>query len=421
MHLNTHLDFDVLAHETDDTVSVLLELSAPEQPVDVSRTPGTLVVVLDRSGSMKGDRLDGAKTALLAVVDRLDPQDRFGLVTFADEVQVVVPAGPLADKQAVKQVIAEVYAGGCTNLSAGYFRGLQEAKRVTDTGATLLLVSDGHANAGVCDLNSLGGVARKAHTDGVTTTTLGFGRGYDERLLSALASGGSGNELFADTADDAVQQIAGEVTGLLSLSAQAGSLLIRMSPYVRAVQIVNELTSVAVPDGVLVELGSFYSGETRKLILTFDVPGIAALGLAEIASLEFRYVALPALEQQTVTVPVHVNVVPGDQAAGRVPDPVVRTELAFQQAQRAKRDASSALSAGDVDAAGTALTTGRRIIEQAVRSAPPALAGELRDELEMLDKLTEESRFGDVSFAAKLGSTDSTLKSRTRGRRRPSA
>ena len=109
----------------------------------------------------------------------------------------------------------------------------------------------------------------------------------------------------------------GEVTGLLSMAAQAGSLLLRMSPFVRAVQVLNELPSVAVSDGILVELGSFYSGEVRKLVLTFDVPGIPALGLAEIATLEFTYIALPMLEQHTVTVPLHVNVVPGDQAAGR--------------------------------------------------------------------------------------------------------
>ena len=57
-------------------------------------------VVLDRSGSMDGERLDAAKQALGALVDRLDPTDRFGVVAFDDEVQVVVPAGALHDKAA---------------------------------------------------------------------------------------------------------------------------------------------------------------------------------------------------------------------------------------------------------------------------------------------------------------------------------
>jgi Ca-activated chloride channel family protein len=417
MHLTAHLDLDVLAHESDNQLSVLVELQAPELSTDHDRAPSTLVVVLDRSGSMAGDRIEGAKTALLALVDRLDPRDRFGLVAFDGQVEVVVPAGPLTDKPAVKQAIAGVYDRGATDLSGGYFRGLQEAKRVAGAaGATVLLISDGHANAGICDPGQLGDVARKAHADGITTTTLGVGLGFDERLLSALAAGGAGNELFAETADEAVQHIAGEVEGLLSLAAQAGSLLVRMSPLVRAVRIVNELPSVAVSDGSLVELGSFYAGETRKLVLTFDVPGIAALGLAEVASLEFTYVALPALEQHTVTVPLHVNVVPGDEAAGRIPNPTVRTELAFQQAQRAKREASSALSAGDTATAASALRIARRLVQDARAEAPPELLAELYDELAVLGRLEEESRYGDVARAAKLSSMDSAHKSRTHGR-----
>lgn len=422
MHLSAHLDLDVVAHDAEDRLSVLVELTAPELRTDVARPPSTLVVVLDRSGSMAGDRIEGAKTALLSLVDRLDPRDRFGLVTFDHHVDIIVPAAPLTDKPTVKQAIGCVQDGGSTDLSAGYFRGLQEARRVGgDTGATVLLISDGHANAGICDPGQLGDVARKAHADGITTTTLGFGLGYDERLMSAIAAGGAGNELFAESADVAVQHITGEVDGLLSLAAQAGSLLLRMSPYVRAVRVINELPPVAVSDGILVELGSFYSGEVRKLVLTFDVPGIPALGLAEIASLEFTYIALPAVEQHTVTVPLHVNVVPGDQTAGRIPNAVVRTELAFQQAQRAKRDASSALSVGDVRTAGSSLRAARQVVEAACASAPPAMVGELRDELVVLSQLEDEARFGDVSRAAKLSSMDSSYKSRTRGRRRPSA
>jgi Ca-activated chloride channel family protein len=421
MDLNAHLDLDVVAHETDDQLSVLVELTAPELSSDVTRPPSTLVVVLDRSGSMAGDRIEGAKTALLSLVDRLDPRDRFGLVAFDDTVDIVVPAGPLTDKLAVKQAIAGVHDRGSTDLSSGYFRGLQEARRVAgDAGATLLLISDGHANAGICDPGQLGDVARKAHTDGITTSTLGFGLGYDERLMSAIAAGGAGNELFAESADDAVQQIAGEVTGLLSMTAQAASLLVRMSSFVRAVRVVNELPSVAVSDGILVELGSFYSGEARKLVLTFDVPATPALGLTEIASLELTYVALPALEQHTVTVPLHVNVVPGDQASGRIPNPVVRTELAFQQAQRAKREASSALSVGDRHSAESSLRSARRIVEDACALAPTAMAAELHEELAVLSGLADEASFGDASRAAKLTSMDSSYKSRTRGRRRDS-
>lgn len=74
-----------------------------------------------------------------------------------------------------------------------------------------------------------------------TTSALGYGLGYDERLLAAIGRGGQGNELFAEDADRAGALIAGEVSGLLSQTIQAASLTIRMSPHVRAVRLANDL------------------------------------------------------------------------------------------------------------------------------------------------------------------------------------
>lgn len=93
------------------------------------------------------------------------------------------------------------------------------------------------------------------------------------------------------------------------------------------------------------------------MLLTFDVPGLPALGRAEVATLELRCVDVADLKEQVVTIPLHVNVVPGDEAAGRVPNPVVVTEMAFQAAQTAKREASRRLSEGDSSGAVSRLRT----------------------------------------------------------------
>jgi Ca-activated chloride channel family protein len=95
MHIRTQLDVDVVALQTDDTVTVLLELVAPAAPEpDPAQVPAerTAVVVLDRSGSMAGPRLDAAKRALRDLVARLDDRDRFGLVVFDDQRHVEIPA-----------------------------------------------------------------------------------------------------------------------------------------------------------------------------------------------------------------------------------------------------------------------------------------------------------------------------------------
>jgi len=416
MQLSTRLDCDVVAVEQTDELTLLVELTAPPAADTTQRQPATLQVVLDRSGSMSGPRLEGAKTALLALVDRLDPSDNLGVIAFDHTVEVVIPAGPLRDKARTKQVIAAIQPGGSTDLSAGYLRSLQEARRCAGrTGATVLLVSDGHANAGVTDPESLGKVAAKAHAERVTTSTLGFGLGYDERLLAALARGGAGDELFAEEADTAIALISGQVDGLLAQVAQAASLRISWSRHVAGVKVLNDLPVAAVPDGILLELGSFYSGETRRLLLTLRVPGIAALGLAQVATLEFTHVQLPDLVQHTSTVPIMVNVVPGDEATGRVPDPQVRSEALFQHTQKAKRESSALLSAGRTNEASALLHGTSRSVREQSAALPVPLAAELIAEADLMDALADESRL-DSPRAAKAASYDAALKSRNRGR-----
>ena len=424
MRIQAHLDIDVVAVETDAEVSVLVDLTAPHARPAAHRQPQparTLQVVLDRSGSMSGDRIDGAITALLALVDRLDPADNFGLVAFDDRVELTVPAGPLTDKTTVRRAITRLTARGNTDLSAGYLRGLQEARRVAGpAGATLLLVSDGHANAGITDPSALGSISADAHRRGLVTSTLGYGLGYDERLLSAIARGGSGNELFAEEPDTATALIAAEVTWLLGQTVQAASLLIRLSQHVRSMRVVNDLPVSAVsPTETVVELGGLYSGETRKLILTFAVPAVAALGLTSVATLEFTYLALPTLEQHTVTMPLHVNVVPGDQAAGRIPNPEVRTETLYLQVQRAKRSASFNFGFGDVPAALADLSSARSALDEALTVAPEPLRATLAEESAALDYLTRQASHGSPARAAKYASMDAHYKTFKRGRVRP--
>ncbi|MGW3606723.1 hypothetical protein [Micromonospora sp. NPDC005161] len=283
----------------------------------------------------------------------------------------------------------------------------------------MLLISDGHANAGVTDADTLGAIAAKAHADNITTSTLGYGLGYDERLMSAIARGGAGNELFAEEADTAGALIAGEVEGLLSQTVQAASLLIQPSPHVRAVHIVNDMPATTTGDGLLAELGNFYADETRKLLLTFDIPAIATLGLAQVATCQFTWVELPTLAQHTITVPLHVNVVPGDQAAGRVPDPTVRTELIYLQVQQAKRRASGHLSAGAPDAALAEIRHAQDALSDALPAAPAHLHDDLTEEATALAYLSDQTEHGMIARAAKYSSMDAAYKSGKRGRTRP--
>jgi Ca-activated chloride channel family protein len=421
MKINALLDVNVVAHESEDEVSLLLELEAPAGAVD-DRAPSSLVVVLDRSGSMRGAPLEGAKRALAALVQRLAPTDNFGLVTFDDTAQLVVPAGPLTDKQAVLDRIARVRAGGMTDLSAGYLRALRELggvlRRGEAAGGTVLIVSDGHVNSGITEAGEIAAVAVTAYAEGIVTSTLGYGEGYDETMLAALARDGSGNHVFAADPDAAGAAIAAEVDGLLSKVVQAATLTVEFKPAVQMLRLYNDLPAQQVADGkVVIELGDLYAAEQRKLLMTLQVPAMAALGLARVATLELQYVELPGLVEHLVTLPIAVNVVPGDEAAKRIADPTVHSEVLFQEAQDAKRRASEAFERGDLDTGRTLLAESADHLDRALGVAPSALVDDIALEKQALEQMTGMTMEVGSAYMSKLTRESFHEQNRKRGRR----
>ncbi len=144
---------------------------------------------------------------------------------------------------------------------------------------------------------------------------------------------------------------------------------------------------------------------------------MAALGLAQIASLELRYVELPGLVEQVVTLPVQVNVVPGDEAAGRVVDPTVRSEVLFQEAQQAKRRASEALERGDREASVSLFEEAGALIGQALSVAPPELVADLEKEQSDVEEMRTGATWDDTSYVSKRSRASYYASTSKRGRR----
>ncbi len=422
MHLSTNLDVDLVAVETADQVNLLLELQAPQLPDQATRTAQTLVVVLDRSGSMDGEPLEAACRALTTLIGRLDSRDRFGLVVFDDQADVVVPTAPLGDLgvEQVKHAIAGIDSGGCTDLSAGYLLGLSEAGRAMggdgDGGATVMLISDGHANAGETSPVVLGDLAEsRANLRRITTTTIGYGLGYDEGLLVALARGGNGDHVFAEDVDQLQPAIAKQVSGLLAKAVTAASVMIRpLGEGLAGIRVLHDVPAAMVGDEVIAQLGDLYQGESRRLLIQLDIPAMAALGLATVAQVAVRYTELPDMVEHVITLPVTVNVVPGDVAAGRVPDPVVMVERLLQQAQQSKRDAISSLRAGEADAAQDLLIGAMHCLAAPLDALDPEARAVLDEEVGELRRLSALTGQGNTERTVKSSYASMSQRSRSR-------
>ncbi|MGH2950935.1 MAG: hypothetical protein ACRDKX_02690, partial [Solirubrobacterales bacterium] len=223
---------------------------------------------------------------------------------------------------------------------------------------------------------------------------------------------------FAEHGDDAGAALASEVEGLLEQSVQAASLTVRPSDEVAAVRLFNDLPATTIEGGFMVGLGSLYAGETRRLLLEIEVPAIAELGLAKVCDLELRWVDVESMKSELATLPVSVNVVPGDEASGRSENPEVTTELAFQRAQRAKREATDALRDGDVEGAAKAYRAASMDLQRIdLDDAPAEAATEIANERELLENLASEAT-RDAMSVRKRARADYNQKARKRGRGR---
>ena len=95
MQTSVRLDQNLLAVDGEHDVHAMLELHAPEPPESAERPPLRLALVLDRSGSMAGEKLAVAKRSAAWLVGRLRAQDELALVAYDDEVRLLAPLAPV--------------------------------------------------------------------------------------------------------------------------------------------------------------------------------------------------------------------------------------------------------------------------------------------------------------------------------------
>ena len=414
MNVKAHLDVDLVALESTDHITLMLDLTAPISDLASKRAGQAVQVVLDRSGSMEGAPLESAKGSLLKLVDRLAPQDLFGLVAFDDQSLVIAPTRTMADHHlpSLRKAIREMQTGGSTDISSGYLMGLRELNRVNSASAsTLMLISDGHANAGEQDPKVFANIATQSATKRITTSTIGLGTGYDETILESLAQGGGGQHRFAGTIDEAVGAIAAEVNDLLDKSAVNAVLRVKPlagSAGVPAIEVLQRLPYWKDGDTYVVQLGDLYAGENRRFVIDIQVPQMSALGLAKIAEITVEYLNLAEMIEVSVTMPVQVNVVPADIAAGRVADPIVRAERLIIEAQSEKALATDEIRAGkSKDAASRLKGTAEKLRREA--SLIPANDERSAESLNIIiaeademESLAKSAEFDDANYSLKM-------------------
>ena len=376
-------DRTLVAVLVDEVVHVMLELAAPPA-ASVQRAPLDVVVVLDRSGSMVGAPLAAVTSATAQLLRLAGPDDRIGVVAFDGEVQLVLPLAH-HEPDAAGAAVRAIRSGGSTNLSGGWLKGLELLTSAPRAGALrrIVVLTDGHANAGITSPDELVQFVKSGYGQGVTTSLVGFGEGYDEQLLAALADGGMGNDYFCAGPDQAAQVFADEFGGLASVVAQNVSVEITPTDAVAATAVLNEFPITEVPNGLQVAMGDAYGGERRKLIAKFHLHPAFLDGPINVATLTIRWTSTTGdVALHTVTVPIVVTAGAGghDPAA----DPQVTEEVLRLEVAKTRREARDAADRGDLRSASMMLSAGADMLTRA--NAPASEIDELRQDAAELDE-----------------------------------
>src|SRR5476651_379585 len=255
-------------------IVVKIDLSAIADRKKSHRTILNLAVVLDKSGSMTGAKLEKTKQAAMQLVDRLAPDDIFSLIIFSDKVEVLVPAQRVEDKDALKEKIEGIEADGGTALYAGVKMGadqLQEffsEKRIN----RVILLSDGLANVGPSSPRQLRQLGSNLSEKGISVTTIGVGDDYNEDVMAGIAEASDANYYYVQDTEKLPEIFSKELGEMLSVAARDVKIEIFCPDGVKPLGFIGRAEKFE-DQKATVNLSQFTTGQDRYLFLRCLVNG----------------------------------------------------------------------------------------------------------------------------------------------------
>ena len=269
-----------------------LKVSLSGQKIDNSkRVPINLAIVIDKSSSMGGDRIEKAREAAIFAVNLLNENDTLSIVAYDSEAKVIVPASKVKNKQKLIQVINEnVVANGGTALFAGLSKGIKqvETQLTKDKVNRIILLSDGQANVGPSSVNELSELAIIAAKKNISITTIGIGSDYNELLMSSIASYSDGNHVFVNKSTELENVFVHEFSDVMSTIAQDVVITIQLKDGVKPVRLLGR-DGVIKGNKVTVKMNQLFSNQ-EKYVLLEVIPDEGKVGQSKtLAEIDLKY------------------------------------------------------------------------------------------------------------------------------------
>lgn len=343
-----------------------IALTGFELPNQKERMPVNVAIVIDKSGSMQGEKIEQARRAAIQAIDRLHDSDIVSVVVYDSSVQVLVPATKASDRQHLKQLIRSIQAGGNTALFAGVSKGATEIRKFLDDKRVnrVVLLSDGLANVGPDSPSELEELGESLIKEGISVSTLGLGLGYNEDLMSRLALASSGNHVFIEDAEDLVQVFQNEFDDVLSVVAQKIRIKVDLAEGIRPVKLLNYPANVT-GQHVTIDVGQLYSKQERYFVLEVEVPyGSSGTSLSA-ATVNVDYMNLFTETVDKLSSSVAVKFTNSKELAEAAVNPDIMAACVIQIANERNREATRLRDAGQIDEARELLRSNGDYLERA--------------------------------------------------------
>jgi Ca-activated chloride channel family protein len=244
-----------------------IKFAADAQDGAKERAPVSLAVVLDTSGSMSGEKIDQAKSAVLRLISSMRDDDQIAFIRYSDSFDTLQPLARLGDvRERLIRRVNELQADGGTMIAPALQEGkrvLEEAKK--DRVRRIVLASDGLDGT----RKQSEEFAKAAFEEGISVSSLGIGLDFDEKYMGGVASSGHGNFAFVKDGPALNGFLQRELVEASSTTISDATVTLQVPAGLRFVE-ANGADATVHGDEVTLKLGSLFAGDERRVVCEFE-------------------------------------------------------------------------------------------------------------------------------------------------------
>lgn len=377
------------------TVDVLIRIT-PTVPTNQTfkRPDLNLSLVLDRSGSMEGDKMRRAREAAAYCIEQMLATDRLSVVIFDDQIDVLIPSQQVENKAALKSQIECISSRNSTALHAAWVQGGLQVSEHLQPGAInrVLLITDGLANVGETNTDRIVTQAKQLFDRGVSTSTIGIGADFNEDLLMPMAQAAGGNAWHVEHADDMQKIFAVELEGLIAQIAHTVTMGLVPADGVRIADVLNDFET---NETGRYKLPNLQAGSPLDIVVQLKIP--AQTKGSKLRLLDLKLGFTPQASTQADVEKEFLEIEFADQAeVEKLPENLeVKKAVQLLMNARAQREAMNRMDFGDYAGAKAVLLEARSATQVLAASMPACYAPQMEEDAAMFEEL--ESSLGDRS------------------------